>query len=198
MLKIFLWLFLQTKPGWWQGALCVLTMGLALAMVPVVMFPILKKHNEALALGYVVLRGGLEAVGYVIITISWLILASLNQIFAGALDAASFQALGTLLLEDNPIRPRFYNSLQSRRSAILLPVVSNKARASVVVGVGSHRTHTVRSYRGIFGYVRCPRASVAPLYYSANSVSFTGDGVSGMADCQRIQFICNRFRNCQK
>ena len=40
------------------GALCVLIMGLALAMVPVVIFPILKKHNEVLALGYAVFRGG--------------------------------------------------------------------------------------------------------------------------------------------
>ena len=44
------------------GALFVLMMGLALAMVPVMMFPILRKHNETLALGYVVFRGGLEAV----------------------------------------------------------------------------------------------------------------------------------------
>jgi Domain of unknown function (DUF4386) len=44
------------------GALFVLIMGLALAMVPVMMFPILRKHNETLALGYVVFRGGLEAV----------------------------------------------------------------------------------------------------------------------------------------
>jgi inner membrane protein involved in colicin E2 resistance len=55
------------------GALCVLTMGLALAMVPVMMFPILRKHNEALALGYVVFRGGLEAVGYLAITTGWLL-----------------------------------------------------------------------------------------------------------------------------
>ena len=33
------------------GALFVLTMGLALAMVPVMAFPVLRKHNEALALG---------------------------------------------------------------------------------------------------------------------------------------------------
>lgn len=44
------------------GALLVLTMGLALAIVPVMMFPVFRKHNEALALGYVVFRGGLEAV----------------------------------------------------------------------------------------------------------------------------------------
>ncbi len=40
------------------GTLLVLIMGIALAMVPVFMFPIFKKHNEALALGYVVFRGG--------------------------------------------------------------------------------------------------------------------------------------------
>ena len=89
------------------GALCVLTMGLALAMVPVVMFPILKRHNEALALGYVVLRGGLEAVGYVVITTSWLLLVPLSQVYAGVLDAANLQALGTLLLVENPIGPVF-------------------------------------------------------------------------------------------
>jgi len=44
------------------GALFVLTMGLALAMVPVMMFPILKRYNEALAVGYVVFRGALEAI----------------------------------------------------------------------------------------------------------------------------------------
>lgn len=41
------------------GALFVLTMGLALSMVAVLMFPILKRYNEALAVGYVVFRGAL-------------------------------------------------------------------------------------------------------------------------------------------
>ena len=50
-----------------MGALCVLIMGLALAMVPVMMFPILKRYNETLALGYVVFRGGLEAVTHMAI-----------------------------------------------------------------------------------------------------------------------------------
>src|SRR5574337_16231 len=56
------------------GALLMLTMGLALAMVPVVIFPILKKHNETLALGYVVFSGGLETVTYIAVAISWLLL----------------------------------------------------------------------------------------------------------------------------
>jgi hypothetical protein len=87
------------------GALFVLMMGLALAMVPVMMFPILRKHNEALALGYVVFRGGLEAVSYLAIATSWLLLVPLSQIYAqaGALDASNAQALGTLLLEAKEI-----------------------------------------------------------------------------------------------
>lgn len=87
------------------GALFVLMMGLALAMVPVMMFPILRKHNEALALGYVVFRGGLEAVTYLAIATSWLLLVPLSQIYvqAGVLDASNFQALGTLLLEAKEI-----------------------------------------------------------------------------------------------
>ena len=83
------------------GALFVLIMGFALAMVPVMMFPIFKKYNEALALGYVVFRGALETVTYIAMVISRLLLLTLSQEFvkAGAPDASYFQTLGTLLLE---------------------------------------------------------------------------------------------------
>jgi hypothetical protein len=84
------------------GALLVLTMGLALAMVPVVMYSISKKHSQVLALGYVIFRGGLETFTYIATVISWLLLVRLSQVYAqvGALDASSFQALGTLLRGD--------------------------------------------------------------------------------------------------
>ncbi len=87
------------------GALCILTLGLALAMVLVMIFPILRRHNEALALGYVVFRGGLEAVTYLTIATGWLLLSSLSQTYgqAGVSDASNFQALGTLLLEAREI-----------------------------------------------------------------------------------------------
>ena len=84
------------------GALFLLIMGLALAMVPVMMFPILKKHNEALALGYVVYRGALETVTTIAMVIGWLFLTVLSQQYiAGATDASYFQTLGTLLLNGN-------------------------------------------------------------------------------------------------
>jgi hypothetical protein len=87
------------------GALFVVVMGLALAMVPVLMFPILRKRNEALALAYVVFRGGLETVTYLAIATGWLLLVPISQIYAqaGAWDASNAQALGTLLLEAKEI-----------------------------------------------------------------------------------------------
>jgi hypothetical protein len=84
------------------GALFLLIMGLALAMVPVMMFPILKKHNEALALGYVVYRGALETVTTIAMVVGWLFLTILGQEYiAGTPDASYFQTLGTLLLKGN-------------------------------------------------------------------------------------------------
>src|SRR5579859_1337173 len=70
------------------GALLMFMMGLALALVPVMMFPILKKHNEALALGYVVFRGGLETFTYIAGGIILLLLVPFSQVFvqAGAAD----------------------------------------------------------------------------------------------------------------
>ena len=79
----------------------MLIMGFALAMVPVMLFPLLKKQNEGLALGSIVFRGALEAVTYIGIVICWLLLLTLSQEYvkAGAPDASTFQTLGALLQE---------------------------------------------------------------------------------------------------
>jgi hypothetical protein len=81
------------------GALSVLVMGFALAMVPVYLFPIFKKQNEALALGYVVLRGGVETVTYIITAISFLLLLPVSRgyVQGGPEAAANFKALGAVL-----------------------------------------------------------------------------------------------------
>ncbi|MGB2876758.1 MAG: DUF4386 domain-containing protein [Dehalococcoidales bacterium] len=89
------------------GALFVIIMGVALVMVPVMMFPILKKQSKTLALGYVVFRA-LEAVTYIAVVISWLLLITLSQEFvkAGAPAVSYFQTSGALLLEaENWINP---------------------------------------------------------------------------------------------
>jgi hypothetical protein len=88
-----------------SGAICVLIMGLSLTMVPVMMFPILKKKNHALALGSVVFRGALEGVIYIAMVISWLLLIVLSQVYveAGASDSSQYQVLGTILQESDDL-----------------------------------------------------------------------------------------------
>jgi len=85
------------------GAFFILLMGLSLAMVPVMMYPLFKKQNEALALGAVVFRGPLEAATYILMVVSWLLLIVLGQEYvnAGAPANSDFQGLGTVLLKAN-------------------------------------------------------------------------------------------------
>jgi hypothetical protein len=85
------------------ATILVLIMGLALAMVPVLLFRVLKKQNQTLALGYLVFRGALETVIYIAMVITWLFLVIVSQeyIRAGATDASQFQTLGTVLLNGN-------------------------------------------------------------------------------------------------
>jgi hypothetical protein len=60
------------------GALFALLAGFSLAMVPIVFWPIGKRYNETLAMGYVVFRGALETVIYVIGALGWLLLIPLS------------------------------------------------------------------------------------------------------------------------
>jgi hypothetical protein len=86
------------------GALFVLTMGLALAMIPVMAYPILRKHDEIPALGYVVFRGALEGVYYMAIVVSWLLLLPLSQVYqAGSPEASKLLVLASVLLEAKEI-----------------------------------------------------------------------------------------------
>jgi hypothetical protein len=61
------------------GAVLVLLAGFALAMVPIVFWPIGKRYNETLAMGYVVFRGGLETVIYIVGALGWLVLIALSK-----------------------------------------------------------------------------------------------------------------------
>lgn len=81
------------------GVLLELVNGLAVIGIAVAMFPIFKKYNEALALGYVALRI-IEATIIVAAVISPLALIglSLEYVKAGAPAAAHFQTLGASFL----------------------------------------------------------------------------------------------------
>ena len=74
----------ENEPQVIMGAAFVLLMGFSLAMVPVMMFPIFRKRNEALALGAVVFRGPIEAFLYILMVVSWLMLITLGKEFVSA------------------------------------------------------------------------------------------------------------------
>lgn len=81
------------------GTFLVLIDAVAVAGIAIVIYPVLKKHNEVLALGYVGARIG-ESVLFSVNVITTLTLLTLSQEFvkAGSLDTSYYQTLGTVLL----------------------------------------------------------------------------------------------------
>ena len=61
------------------GALLVLLSAFALALIPVVFWPVGSRYSETLAMGYVVFRGAVETVIYVVGVLGWLLLVTLSR-----------------------------------------------------------------------------------------------------------------------
>ncbi|KRE48916.1 DUF4386 domain-containing protein [Paenibacillus sp. Soil724D2] len=82
------------------GMLLELMNSAAAVGIAITLFPILKKHNETIALGYVAFRG-IEAIILIVGAISPLLLISLSQeyIEAGAPDTSYFQTIGMLAIK---------------------------------------------------------------------------------------------------
>ena len=81
------------------GVLISFIIGLAVVGIAVFLFPILKKHNEPIALGYVGIRTA-EFPILLVWLISPLLLITISQEYmnAGAPDASSFQTLGAVVI----------------------------------------------------------------------------------------------------
>lgn len=81
------------------GALLEFTMAILIAGIPIWVYPLLRRHNEALAVGYVVARS-IEVVIFTIGVISLLTLLTLSQEFvkAGEPEASHFQTIGASLM----------------------------------------------------------------------------------------------------
>jgi hypothetical protein len=81
------------------GALLALVMAVAVAGIAITVYPVLRKHNASIAIGYVGARI-VEGVIDIISVISLLALVKLSQEFveAGAPDASYYQTLGDILL----------------------------------------------------------------------------------------------------
>jgi hypothetical protein len=83
------------------GALLVLIMGLSLAFVPIVLFPLLRRVNQTLALGYLIVRGAVETVFYVVLAISLLFLAPMGEalVAGGGATSPTVARLGGLVID---------------------------------------------------------------------------------------------------
>lgn len=82
---------------------------LAIPLIPIFLFPILRKYNEALALGYVVFRL-FEAVLFIFIEINKLSLINVSQQYlnSGAADVTYFQNTGSFIQSWNDWAFTFY------------------------------------------------------------------------------------------
>lgn len=112
------------------GALFELIMAIAVVGIAIAIYPVLKRHSQRLAMGYVVARS-IEAVVYLASTVALLTLVTLSEelVKAGTGDAARFQPLGDLLLAgrdwgDQAVQPAAVFGL----SAVLLNYVLYRAR----------------------------------------------------------------------
>lgn len=81
------------------GAAYVLIMGFALSLMSVVLYPVIRKFSEVLALGAVIFRGVLEASTYIAMVMGWLLLITISRDYVkvGALDVSYYQMFGTFL-----------------------------------------------------------------------------------------------------
>jgi len=82
-----------------SGMFLELIWALSVLGIPVMLFPILRKHNESLALGFYSLRF-IEALMTILYTLSLLTLLTLGKSYtnAGAPDTSTYQTIGDLLL----------------------------------------------------------------------------------------------------
>ena len=119
------------------GALLELICAGAFLCITVMMFPILKKYNENIALGYVVARI-LEAVPFVVGVISLLSLLTLSQEYvqAGAPDAPHYLPLGTLLLEVHDLTNLLGSIIIFSLTALILNYSSDSLYPAALLRLG--------------------------------------------------------------
>jgi Domain of unknown function (DUF4386) len=88
----------DSSTGLSVAVVAVLTMGIALALIPLIAYPVLRPHGSTLARGYIVFRGGLETVGYMITAAGWLLLIPLSASAAARADGSALAPLADALV----------------------------------------------------------------------------------------------------
>ncbi len=79
------------------GALLQLVMGVAVVSIAVVIYPVLRRGTERLAMGYVMARA-LEAVVYIVSATGLLALITVSEKYVAADDGSAFAAVGRLIM----------------------------------------------------------------------------------------------------
>jgi len=96
-----------------MGAILELVMGIALAMIPAFVYPVLKAYSQAAGMGYVVFRGALETCTYIMKAACILALSSLGAVYAaGGQGAAQLTGAGAALkaLADSSVTVFFFGA----------------------------------------------------------------------------------------
>jgi hypothetical protein len=76
------------------GMIFVLIMGFSLAFIPIVLYPILKRQNNVMALGYVIFRGAIETITYIGIFICMSAILNIGKIISMNNDIQQFTNIG--------------------------------------------------------------------------------------------------------
>ena len=131
-------------------ALLVLVMGLSLAFVPVVLFPVLRRLDEVLATGYLIMRGAVETACYVLLAAGWLLLVPLGEAMSAGPGTASTAGvrLGSVVVDADAV------------NAVLALVFCLGATMFYVL---LHRSRIVPRWITVWGLVAIPLYVVADL-----------------------------------
>jgi hypothetical protein len=133
------------------GTLMLLVMGFALALVPAVLFPLLRRYSEVLAVGAVIFRGALETGTYVAQAAVWLQMVSVSaQAAKAGADPAIYRGLGSALAAADHVI-----------SSQITPVVFSLG--ALIVYYAFYRTRLIPRWLSVWGLAGAVFFLVVPL-----------------------------------
>lgn len=147
------------------------------------LFPVLRKHIESLAMGYVGLRL-FENVFYVVGTLSLLVILSVSQKYvAGGIDASYYMTFGTLLLA-------------LKDWAVLIGTLIFFGLGSITLNYVLYQSKLIPRWLSIWGFIGAALVLlwIAWYFWSWNRFNFSicltghanssaGNGICSMAHC---------------
>ena len=169
------------------SGLLVLVMGLSLAFIPVVLFPVLRRVDEVLAIGYLILRGAVETVCYVVLAVGWLMLAPLGEVMSAGPGTASPAGvrLGSLVIDSDATSAVAHARVLPWCRHVLRPAVSIAHRPPLDRAVGSPGDPVLRGRRrarGVCGH----RRQLHGAELAVRPAGRAGDGAGGLDDRARL------------